>query len=125
MLTLRRGQIDAMGARQWLEFEGDLARHLGEFFPDECAAAGGEAAVRELIRHGVARAERYGLVGRRDLFLYLDLMMALGRDFDTSPEMPWIEEALTDPDLPGPSERLAALYDAVIRLARGADPTPP
>lgn len=115
MLSIRREQITSMRAVRRREFEADLAQHLHTFFPAACEAIGQEA-LSAMIGLGVARAATYGILGRCDLFLYLDLMVVLGPRFDE--ELPWAKEALTDPSLPDPSARIAALVDMVIDLAR-------
>jgi hypothetical protein len=120
MIRIQKQQIATFAAASWAAFEDDLCAHLRAFFPAACEALG-DAGVRAEIRYGAARAARHGVVGERDLFLYLDLVFALGRDFDEDPELPWVREKLADPDLPDPGARLSAIIDAIVaRAAAGS-----
>ena len=109
MLTVRKEQVRALGRAMMQEFEKDMLRHLQQFFPDESSAMGNRA-LRELIRHAIARAKDYGLTSERDLCKYLNLAMVYGGDFDTDPELEWMRGFLADPDVPDPSERMSRLY---------------
>src|SRR5215213_1636422 len=119
MIRIQKRQLGTFAAARWASFEDDLTAHLRAFFPTACASLG-DAGVRAEIRYGAARAALHGVVGERDLFLYLDLMFTLGRDFDDDPDLPWARELLADPTLPDPGARLSAIIDAVIARAAGA-----
>ena len=120
MLTIRKAQIQALGRVVMQEFEKDMLQHLEQFFPDESSAMG-DKALRELIRHAIARAKDYGLTSERDLCKYLNLTMVYGRDFDTDPELEWMRGFLTDPDVLDPSERMSRLYaESLHRLEQEA-----
>lgn len=118
MLTVSREQMAAVARNVDDELVEAVARHVTEFFAEEAAALGGPG-LRDLIGHARRRAARYGLVGRRDVFLFVDLAVAFGADFDADPALPWVEEALSDPALPTPSARLDAVHEALVALARG------
>jgi hypothetical protein len=109
MLTIRKEQVQALGRVAIQEFEKNMLRHLKQFFGDESAAMGDEA-LREHIRHAISRAKQYGLTSERDLCKYLNLTMVYGGDFDTHPELEWMRDFLTDPEVPDPSERMSRLY---------------
>jgi len=86
-----------------------MVQHLTRFFPDESGAMG-EEGLREHVRHAIDRGKDYGLTSERDLCKYLNLTMVYGRDFDIDPQLEWMREFLTDPDVPEPSERMSRLY---------------
>ncbi len=109
MLTIRKEQIQAFSRVAMKEFEKDMLQHLEQFFPDECATLGGKA-LREYIQNAIVRAKEYGLTSERDLCKYLNLTMVYGRDFDTDPELEWMRDFLTDPDVLDPGERMSRLY---------------
>jgi hypothetical protein len=90
-----------------------MVGHLGKFFPDEFAAIG-EPAIREMIRYGIQRAATYGIVGQRDVCLYLDVMVEFGRDFDVN--VPWASAILNDDMDDDPSSKVDRLFSMSIAL---------
>jgi hypothetical protein len=108
MPVIRHEQMEELNRRQAEKFEDRMVEHLRETFPEPCQEMG-EDALREDIRYGMDRAESYGIESEQDVCNYVNLMMALGRDFDT--DRPWARRILTDPDVAGPAERIDALYD--------------
>ncbi len=109
MLRIHPEQAAAFSAAAVRDFEARMVVHLQRFFPEDCQRLGADG-VRELIRHGVAGAAGYGIVSEHDVTLYLNLTVALGRDFDRDPLLPWARAVLVDPELPEPSRRMARLY---------------
>jgi hypothetical protein len=113
MLRIHPEQAAAFEAAAVRDFEARMVGHLRRFFPEECrrlGAQGDEDGVRALIRHGIARAQTYGIVSEHDVTLYLNLTMALGRDFDRDALLPWARAVLVETELPEPSRRMARLY---------------
>ena len=96
MLTIRREQLNLLAADRRRDFEERLARHLLRFFPDKVASLA-EGEFHAFIRHGSARAARYGLDTERDICKYLSLMCVFGRDFDSDTRLPWAAETLRKP----------------------------
>jgi hypothetical protein len=113
MLKILKEQADAFSAAAVRDFENRMVKHLRRFFRADCRILG-EEGVRETIRHGVLRAAGYGIVSEHDVALYLNLMMALGRDFDRDPRLPWARAVLVDTSLPEPSRRMARLYRKTV-----------
>jgi len=93
-------------------FQERVRVHLNKFFPKECRALG-EAPMRELIRFGIKRANAYGLAAERDVSKYIDLMVVLGREFDTDKRIPWAAEILRTRQ--NPATMLLALREAAKR----------
>ena len=118
MITITAEQMAALNALSRKQFITRATVHLQRFFPQHCATLG-PAGVHAAIDYGIDRADGYGIVGERDVALYLDLMFAFGRDFDTDPALPWAAAILTDPRIPAPKQRINRLHDAA--LAHTAD----
>ncbi len=117
-LTIRREQMARFGQNERQKFEVWMFDHLGRFFPRQCAAAG-EDGVRKMIREGIERAAEHGIKSRRGVCKYLDLMFALGRDFEKDSRFPQAENILRQP-IP-PDTRVDSLVNyAKIVLRRSA-----
>jgi hypothetical protein len=93
MLKIRKEQQKVFAAREVQDFEDRMWGHLGVLFPAYCATLG-EAAVRRLIRHGIARAARYGIVSEKGL--------------------PWAAEILTARAVKSPHLRADLLFDTAL-----------
>ena len=113
MLKLYPEPTDAFTRASVRDYESRMVSHLQRFFPRESESLGREGLLG-LIRHGVERASSYGLVAEDDVALYLNLTMALGRDFDRDPGLPWAHATLVDPALPDPSWRMGRLYRMTV-----------
>jgi len=114
MLNFGQGQFEAMGGGAIRAFEDRMLVHLRKCFPDHTAALD-EEQTRVLIRHGIVRAARFDLVTERNVCKYIDVMIALGPLFDEEPSRAWAVALLEDTAArPSPSDRINALYDAVL-----------
>jgi len=112
MLTIRPAQWKALAEAGLVRFEDEMVQHLSVFAP-ELARVMGEPRMRELVRLGIARGKAYGFTDRGPLRSYLEMMLALGADFDTDPALARATAALRGE----PSEqhrRAAALYEGVL-----------
>jgi hypothetical protein len=85
MFKIRREQMEAFRAEALRDFEEQMVAHLAAWLPERVAALG-EPAVRDLVREGIRRAARHGIVAERDVCKFVDVMLALGPTFD---EEPW------------------------------------
>lgn len=85
--------MTAMSASRADTFTAKMQAHLHRCFPAECAQLG-EPGVGETIRYGMDRAGSYGITTAREVCTYIDLMMALGRDFDRDEQLPWASSIL-------------------------------
>jgi hypothetical protein len=117
MLRVTRRQKDAFSEAALQRFEERMLLHLRMFFAPSCDALG-EAAVREIVRSGVARAARHGIVSERGVCLYVDTMILHGRYFDRDPERPWAARILEDRAVRDPGERARRLFDAAFEHAQ-------
>lgn len=112
-MLIRPEQMQALLDARTGTFESDMLSHLQRCFPAECAALG-EAGVRDTIRYGLERSRAYGLTAAREVCTYVDLMMALGRDFDQDPKLPWAADILNR----GRWKDTATMVDQLYRTAQ-------
>jgi hypothetical protein len=118
-IIIHKDQMEALGRVELRKFEDKMVLHLRQFFPQRCQELG-EAGTRQSIRHGVERAEAYGLTAERDVTKYVDVMFVYGQDFDQDPSQRWAQVILTDGSLKDtPAAKASRLHEeAVRRLAR-------
>ena len=114
MLIIRQEQMDEFIRIAAKSFEDWMLVHLKNFFPDEYQALG-DPEIRETIKYGIGKAESYGITTEREVCKYIDLMFVLGQDFDTNPDLPWVQEILQDETLPDPEERMNRLCNMAIQ----------
>lgn len=115
MLRIRDDQIEALRKPALEDFKDEMFLHLHEFFPDECARMGA-LSVRAFVEDGIRRADGYQVFSPRGVCKYLNLMMALGPDFDTAPKTaPWVQPILTDTSIPDTTARMDLLSEEAIQ----------
>jgi hypothetical protein len=90
-------------------FEDEMVEHLKKFAPAHCAVIG-EPSIRQVIRLGMERSQKYGLTERNSIRIYLELMVLFGSDFDTDPQVPWAGEVLKNSAAASEVVRLDSLY---------------
>jgi len=95
MLKIRKEQYEELGKVSLKRFEDSMVEHIREFFPEQYDALG-ETVVRNVIEYGVDRAEAHGFETEPDVNMYIDLMLLLGSNFDTDPQLPWAAEILQE-----------------------------
>ena len=113
MLIIRAEQIDVFHAHEMRKFEDRVLAHVREAFPREYQEMG-EGGLRDLLQEAIERASKYELESERDITLFMDLMLALGPDFDNTSTSPWVSEILSDEFYPSPSDRIDRLYEMVL-----------
>lgn len=111
MLGIRREQLVAFSRDEANKFEDWMVAHANRFFQPKCGAIG-ESKLREVIRYGIHRAGAYGLKAKRDVCKYIDVMLALGRDFDSDVRFPWVPQILAQQAAPG--TRAQTLLQAAV-----------
>lgn len=123
MLRIRAEQMKVFEAAAAGRFEDDLVGHFKLFAPRHSEAIG-EPVVRQVIRLGRERAEKYGLTFRGPVQFYVELMFMLGSDFDTDPQLPWAGAILNTTAVSEQVERASRLYDkanAYLEQVSGPD----
>lgn len=93
MLTIRKEQMAVFSKAKLKKFEDFVLGHLNKSLPKQSGALG-EARLRETIQYGIKRAASYGITAERDVYRYLYLLVAYGRDFDTDVKLPGVGEIL-------------------------------
>jgi len=85
--------------------------YFREYHPRESAQLG-EDGLRELIDEGIAKAGSYGIHREGGVGRYVQFMVAIRRDFDTSDETPWTRPIVADRNLTPPEklERIASVW---------------
>lgn len=91
MLAISRAQVDALAVHARKHFEDRVLDHLRPLFPALFAALG-DADMRIVVEEGACRANDHGFLAECDVCRYVDLMCALGWDFDE--ELPWAAQIL-------------------------------
>lgn len=122
MLKISKAQMEGFRRASAQSFESRMVEYLKGVFPDVYSSMG-DAGARELIQHGMAKAEHYDIASELHICLYVCLMIELGRDFDVDPAIPWAGEMLNDRLVHEPSMRLDMLYDHVAERRREAGET--
>lgn len=112
MLKIRSPQLAALRAARALSLMPALTEHVREFFPQIHAASSTEE-LSTLIRHGVVRACELGAEREDEIFMFVDLTVGLGPDFERSERYPWAARVLADETYP-PAARIHRLYDVAI-----------
>jgi hypothetical protein len=94
VITIRQQQLKALRAASREEFVRQVAEHVRECWPDAHASLG-VAGMRQYVRAAIDRAEAYGISTQYGVVGFVDLLLALGDDFDTNDAFPWAREILT------------------------------
>ncbi len=113
-LKIRPPQFAVFSKAEAEKFEAWVLVHLKKFFPRQCTATG-EPRLQEMVHYGVQRAAAYGITAKRDVCKYIDLMIVLGRDFDTDKRSRWAGQILGNRRHPG-ARMQALLQAAKVRL---------
>jgi hypothetical protein len=113
MWTIRQDQLEGLRRATVKRFEDVMVEHWTEFFPAKCQAMG-ESQLRELIRHGIGRAQVYEITAECEVSVFLDVMLVMGRDFDLQGENAWAVRILKNGDGSNSAERVAELRDAAL-----------
>ena len=114
VLVIRDDQMRAIGQAM---FQGWMRDHLRRYFPDQCSRMD-QPALRRAISDGIAKAHSHGFVNEADCCRYVDMMFALGRNFDTDPALPWAADILSDFSITDPSTRIEMLHEAACEHLR-------
>jgi len=115
MLRIRPEQLAALSQADVERFEEWATAHLMKFFPQQCGRMDAQQ-LRDLIRYGVRRSAAYGVTSKQDVCRYIDLMVALGRDYDKDDRLPWAREILQRTSNPGP--KIQSLHRRAIAHLR-------
>lgn len=114
MLVVRRAQIEVFKAPLREPFVLRMVEHVLRYFPGDCAALPPDQ-LREIVRDGVIRAEKYGFESERDATRFLNLMFTFGRLFDRDPSLGWATRLLARAGRANPGSLMNRLYVEGLR----------
>ena len=98
MLVIRDAQLAVFGRIHLEEFVRRAIAHVRACFAAQAADLGDEGVERS-VRTALDRCRQYALPSEGDVLRYLNLMYALGFDFDADPALAWAGETLRDAEL--------------------------
>ena len=113
-LVIRDQQMDAFRRDRERQFENRALDHLRRNLPRNTTAQLGEDALRSSIRKAITKGRVYEITEEYDFLRYLNLMHALGSEFDTDPRYPWAAGILNN-------EKLTARRKLDMLTARAMD----
>ena len=113
MLIIRKEQIAALSETGRHRMILNIMAHVKEYFPEETEVVA-EDELYERISRTIERAKPYGILAERDVYKFVDVSMIYGMEFDEAEETAWTKTYLTDPDIPGPRQRMDLLFDEVV-----------
>lgn len=116
-MTIRPQQMAVFAQSEREKFQDWVVNHLWRFFPTQCAATG-EQGLRRIVLDGIEKAARHGIKSRAGVCKYIDLMVLLGRDFETDPRFSAAADILRQP-LPADT-RMSNLVSYVTGILRGS-----
>ena len=119
MLRIRPEQIKALDAAMRERYIEKAIEHLRELFPKEVKELGDDKA-RALVEEGIDRAAAYNITAEREVTLFIDLMVAIGPDFDSRQRYKaWMPGILANPDLPQ-QQKMEIVYQRLEALDKTA-----
>ncbi|WP_395339617.1 hypothetical protein PN836_014955 [Ningiella sp. W23] len=112
-IQLTQTQIEAFDQIAQQRVLNDMCAHIKTFFPSHYADLAPDNHLR-FCKDVVKKAASFGYETERNIFMFLNIMIMLGEDFDTKPEFQWARDILTDP-IPEPEYNIEALADAALK----------
>jgi hypothetical protein len=99
LLVIRKAQLLALGGPGRALFEQSLLDKARRFFPQHTAEMS-DAELIQRLGYAMRRAADHGLSFKADVAKYVYLTLALGKDFDIDPSMPWASRILRSKGTP-------------------------
>lgn len=122
MLTLRDEQITALEEDRLARFRVFAREHLEKYFAPELAGRCPEE-VEAIIRRGLALGRAYGVREEWAWLKLIDLLVVLGADLASRPELGWARDVLGDRRVGSPERRVELLMrEALAHLRRNQRP---
>jgi len=119
MLRIQKHQELELTKLTMRSFEDRMVDHIKKFFPEHFTALEDEKT-RALIQFGISQAATYDIISERDVCIYIDLMIALGPEFDTDPKTTWAADILNDEALVDPGDKVDVLHDEAMRQLKSS-----
>jgi hypothetical protein len=113
MLVIRKVQLDVLSREGRARFESELVTYFTGLYPRETRQAGGVEQMRKLVERGIARAFQLGFESRKQVTLFVSLLLMLGTDFDSDPQTPWARK-ISDGTIRNPTLRIDAVFHEAV-----------
>jgi hypothetical protein len=107
MLVIRQEQWDAMQTSLHQEFEERCLAELRAFYPERLKTVEDES-LREDVRSGLGKAERFGIKDDSFVIEFLKFIVEYGREFPYAEETEWACEILEN-DFSTEEEKITSL----------------
>lgn len=114
MIHIRSSQMEMFGAYSLKKYKAELCKHLTQYDSLLCEAAGSKA-LEEVVDLGLQRAHECGFTLNGPIRTYLEIMLALGSDFDRDPQYFWLIPWLRPQERYQEMERARYLQFHVVR----------
>jgi hypothetical protein len=109
MLVIRNQQLDAFRPLLRQRFEDALTDIVAASYPGVP-----RAQVGQLVALGVQEAAARSYVTKRQVSVYVSLMLMLGVDFASDPQLPWVAAYLDERAIADPTMRIEQLFAASL-----------
>lgn len=109
MLVIKKEQIEIMASCQVERLINDCLCFTKEYWPEEYTDIS-EKEVKKKVRKVISKADGYGIKKEGLVLRFLNLIYALGPDFDLSKKNDWALKILTDKNL-SDSEKIDQLEE--------------
>src|SRR5262245_3936410 len=100
MITLRKKQMAVLANYMRRRFEDRMVRHVADSHPAQfkqlVPPSSSDEPVRTLVKQAVDKAAGYQISSERDVERFIDLVVILGRDFETRADTAWARDVLRD-----------------------------
>lgn len=100
MLKIRQEQLGLLRAAMLQRFEYRIESQLRRQFPKH-PLLGSRETLSDFIRHGMDRADRYGITDEADVERFLIWMIPYGPDFRYHTDLSWLLPFLSNRQLSG------------------------
>src|SRR4051812_32818756 len=80
-VLIQTSQMDQLALLAQADFIVAMRAHLRDAYPERCGAMSDDE-LTALVRHGMARSRSHGIAIASDVQRYIEVMLALGLDFD-------------------------------------------
>lgn len=110
---------------QWRAFGVSTLAYLKEQFPQACAKFDDDE-LRAMMALALRKSREHGFTTHAQILRYINVMYALGCEFEADPDYPWAHEIMSHPRLrPGSKiDRLVARTAAYMKTFEPAEQAP-
>lgn len=113
MLKISQAQMDALSQQAREQFITNMVAHLRIHFPAMAWLLAADELRREII-NAIGRAAHYQLTTQQQVCRFLNIAAYYGWNFESDPDLLWMQKILTDTSLMQPGERLDHLVQTCL-----------